>query len=56
MLSQNVRLDTIKKSRAKFIHKKSLVKSEVVSDFYHELIFLSNLNELRENLVDKEIN
>ena len=54
MLSQNIRLDTMKKARAKFIHKKILEKSGVVSDFDHELIFPSNLEELGENFFDKE--
>ena len=40
-----------KKDRTKFIHKDILGKSEVVSDFDHELIIPSNLEELGENIV-----
>ena len=54
MLSQNIRLDTMKKARAKFIHKKILEKSGVVSDFDHELMFPSNLEELEGVFFDKE--
>ena len=54
MLSQNIRLDTMKKSRAKFIHKNILEKSGVVSDFVHALMFPSNLEELGKKCFDKE--
>ena len=44
----------MKKATAKFIHKNILEKSGIASDFDHELMFPSNLEELGENFFDKE--